>query len=320
MSCAGRILLDFHGEAVELRCADARILEAIRRPECPWSAFVTASAESEVEAVVEVVMHASSCPIVATQSYSNDTFFLEARRGRLLTGSFRSTPWQFHAQSWLPDVTHTLDNVVTPTLQDVRLRLGLVSVHSAAVALDGRGALLLGPGGSGKSTTALLLTLAGFDFLSDDGVTLRLEEGALVARSSSREILLLPDGAERWAALRFVGELPVRPRPHKVAKHVLRMDRAMPERCLDRTVVSVVTFPEIGDGDETELDPLDAATCLERLLAEAPMLVKDRVALRRQFEVFAALADTASLWRVRLGRKPEGVVAAFRELLSGSGR
>jgi hypothetical protein len=45
---------------------------------------------------------------------------------------------------------------------------GMQIVHSAAVAIDGRAALLVGNGGSGKSTTALACALAGFEYLGDD--------------------------------------------------------------------------------------------------------------------------------------------------------
>jgi hypothetical protein len=41
-------------------------------------------------------------------------------------------------------------------------------VHGAAIAIDGRAALLAGMGGAGKSTTALACMLAGFDYLGDD--------------------------------------------------------------------------------------------------------------------------------------------------------
>jgi|SRR5579871_983337 len=47
-------------------------------------------------------------------------------------------------------------------------RQGIQVVHGAAVGVDGRAALLVGDGGSGKSTTALACALAGFDYLGDD--------------------------------------------------------------------------------------------------------------------------------------------------------
>ena len=48
------------------------------------------------------------------------------------------------------------------------LRYGLHLLHAGAVGLDGNGAIIVGPGGSGKSTTAMACLAAGFEFLSDD--------------------------------------------------------------------------------------------------------------------------------------------------------
>jgi len=45
---------------------------------------------------------------------------------------------------------------------------GMQMVHGAAVSLNGRAVLLAGPGGSGKSTTALACAFAGMGYLGDD--------------------------------------------------------------------------------------------------------------------------------------------------------
>jgi hypothetical protein len=46
----------------------------------------------------------------------------------------------------------------------------LVPLHAACVGLNGRGILLMGPTGAGKTTVALHCLLDGFDFLSEDSV------------------------------------------------------------------------------------------------------------------------------------------------------
>lgn len=51
-------------------------------------------------------------------------------------------------------------------------RFGLIFVHAAAVEHMGRGALLIGRGGSGKSTTALACLLHGLGFTGDDYVAI----------------------------------------------------------------------------------------------------------------------------------------------------
>ncbi len=49
----------------------------------------------------------------------------------------------------------------------LRLR-GVISLHASAVAVDGRALLLMGPGGSGKSTTAAAFARRGQGILADD--------------------------------------------------------------------------------------------------------------------------------------------------------
>jgi hypothetical protein len=46
----------------------------------------------------------------------------------------------------------------------------LVSLHAACVGLNGRGLLLMGPSGAGKTTVALQSVLQGLDFLAEDAV------------------------------------------------------------------------------------------------------------------------------------------------------
>jgi HPr kinase/phosphorylase len=54
-------------------------------------------------------------------------------------------------------------------------------IHATCIALDGRGVLLRGPSGSGKSDMALRLIDAGAELVADDRVDLSLAEGILTA-------------------------------------------------------------------------------------------------------------------------------------------
>jgi HPr kinase/phosphorylase len=56
-------------------------------------------------------------------------------------------------------------------------------VHATCVARDGRGVLLRGPSGSGKSDLALRLLEAGFELVADDQVLLAREGGRVTARA-----------------------------------------------------------------------------------------------------------------------------------------
>ncbi|PWE32536.1 serine kinase [Maritimibacter sp. 55A14] len=56
-------------------------------------------------------------------------------------------------------------------------------LHASAVALDGRGALIFGAAGSGKSGLALELMALGARLISDDRTEIALRDGVAVARA-----------------------------------------------------------------------------------------------------------------------------------------
>lgn len=60
---------------------------------------------------------------------------------------------------------------------------GVVTLHAAAVAREGRAALIVGDSGSGKSTAALACVGAGLAFLGDDQVAVSRTNGRPVAHS-----------------------------------------------------------------------------------------------------------------------------------------
>jgi HPr kinase/phosphorylase len=56
-------------------------------------------------------------------------------------------------------------------------------VHASCVAVDGRGLLILGQSGSGKSALALQLLSLGASLVADDRTALGVEAGRLIARA-----------------------------------------------------------------------------------------------------------------------------------------
>ncbi|MDM7256128.1 MAG: HPr kinase/phosphatase C-terminal domain-containing protein [Paracoccus sp. (in: a-proteobacteria)] len=59
-------------------------------------------------------------------------------------------------------------------------------IHASAVALDGRGLLILGPSGAGKSALALQMMAWGALLVADDRVSLTVADGALWASAPPR--------------------------------------------------------------------------------------------------------------------------------------
>ncbi len=343
------VWFDLFGHVLELRCPSAAIIDQlIQRESCwkplareqqPWSAteldravLFDASSDrdasdrdasdpdgSRVDVLVEVLIHPPPSPLTEIQHFSNDHFFFHGSSSRLLTGYLYARPWQVHVQSYVEDDETTLDNMILPVLNTVLLRLGLVNVHCAAVSRQGKGLLLIGPSQSGKSTTSLLLARAGFDFVSDNDVYLQQAGDSVAALSSSKELFLLDDTAERFGDLKYTVDLPVRVRGN-TPKRVVAMDELMPEQCVQRTLASTVVFPQVGHSAETQIEPMDSFDCLQRLMELVPArglpaLIKDQKALARLFDLLSTLSATTKAYRVRLGSDPERLVSTIGQLL-----
>ena len=74
---------------------------------------------------------------------------------------------------------------------------GLIPLHGACVSQKGRGALLVGGSGAGKTTAALHCLLDGLDFVSEDSVFVAPE--SLLATGVANFLHVRPD-ALRWLA------------------------------------------------------------------------------------------------------------------------
>lgn len=92
-------------------------------------------------------------------------------------------------------------------------------LHAGCVALDGRGLLIIGPSGSGKSSLALSLMALGADLVSDDRTILTLRGGELHAQC--------PPALRGMIEARGLGILNARPLDG--AKVVLAVDMGVTE-------------------------------------------------------------------------------------------
>lgn len=97
-----------------------------------------------------------------------------------------------------------------------------MTVHASAVALSGRGVILRGAAGSGKSSLALAVMARGGRLISDDRTCLA-RRGAAVLAWAPAPILGLIEA-------RGIGLIEVDPAPPTVVSIVVDLDEAEPDR------------------------------------------------------------------------------------------
>lgn len=187
----------------------------------------------------------------------------------------------------------------------------LLMAHGAAVG-SGEGALLLaGPGGSGKSTTALACFAAGWGYLGDDYVLLDVDDGTVWSAYGSAK--LAPDHLARFPDL-LTAE-PAGPHDPSDAKQVgwplqLRLAATVIE-----APVRAIVMPTVVGGPTSALRPLPASRAL---MALAPLTMFQTPGDQNAaFQLSTAIARRAPAFRLELGADMDRVPALLAGLLAG---
>lgn len=203
--------------------------------------------------------------------------------------------------------------------------LGLVGLHAACVGRGGRGLLLMGASGAGKSTAALHCLLQGLEFLSEDSVFVAPD--SLLATGIANFIHVRRDG------LRFVPEAsaaliessPVIKRRSGVEKFEidLRGPRFRPARRPLEIVASVFMSAEKGDpsragasgiaGGHPLAIPLRSAELRARLQATQPY-----AAHQAGWTGFSRRIARIPAFELRRGAHPTDTVSALEHILTAT--
>jgi hypothetical protein len=146
-------------------------------------------------------------------------------------------------------------------------------VHGAVVGVDGRGVLLAGPGGSGKSTTTLACLEAGMQIVGDDYAAIEL-------------------GHERVRAWNLYGSIKVGERGKgpggRDGRRTLLLGHDLPGTPTETLDLQAILIPRIGDRRESRTNRANPADAL-RALAPSTLLQ----APHEEGQTLGILADLA---------------------------
>jgi hypothetical protein len=199
-----------------------------------------------------------------------------------------------------------------PLLRFLNLLLyarGVLVTHAALVGQNGRGVLVTGRGGMGKTTTAAVALLRGLDFVSDDYVAIGRQTdgyyGHMLFSSlmlDSRHIAKLPRVAE-------IADYPFYAMETKALVYPDALDGARLCQCLK---IAAVAVPAIVGGGEGRLIPISRGEALRALgpssVFSSPWREKSR------FDFYEKMLARLPCYRLELGNDLERLVEPLEPL------
>ena len=177
-------------------------------------------------------------------------------------------------------------------------RRGLYTIHATALEKHGRGILIPGNSGRGKTTSFISLLRSGYRYLSDDHPLIRDAGTHVEVLPFPIKINVTDATVAFFPELREAPETVLRPWTPKRAFYAEEMySTSVGESCQP----AIVLFPHVVDAPHSHLELLPKSRALEVLLPQA-LLVYDQAVARREFQVLAKLVQQVDCYRLHFGR------------------
>jgi hypothetical protein len=314
---------DFAGNPARLRLAGSRLAQVI--PKALAHLRVPDRPPAHRELVVELWDEAATgvgCRGCEPQEDAEAPARTEvAEGGGQVITSFAQTRTGFDRRAervvgWIGDADRLTQYEVGRPLHP-QLRLwhrdrGLQALHAGLVGRKGDGILLGGPGGSGKSTTALSCLQAGMAYLSDDYVVVDPNPGGFpICHSVYCSAHVEAAHLERFPRLR----------PYAIPGTLTREDKSLlllselPGAVLGASVrLRAIVFPQVVDAPITRYRPATRAQALLRLAPSSLGLLPFPDTLASGFETLSTLVDRVPVYWLDLGRDLEQIPQAVDSL------
>ncbi len=170
-------------------------------------------------------------------------------------------------------------------------------VHAFAASKDGQCALIVGPTGSGKTTTGLALILQGWQLISNDIVLLEEQNGRIYALPTPGIVNIRPNSIKLLPQLRDVlaNVTPV------YGQYNLTGDALVDGQWSPPYPVTQLYFPFIEQRPHTTLHAQNRAVALARLMSES-MDRWDEETMSQHMTILQKLVRQASAYALHVGQ------------------
>jgi hypothetical protein len=188
-------------------------------------------------------------------------------------------------------------------------RRGLQLAHGGAVGIDGRGVLLVGAGGAGKSSTTLACVEAGMQYVGDDYCAIKTTPSPVVHSLYSTAKVVDADVARYPTLARGATD-------HRHAdddKSLYLVARARPECVVPQLALTAIVVPVRTANAATSFAPASSGHALQSLAPSTLGQLPGHAA--RSLATLAAAARAVPAYRLELGHDRATVAPAVRALV-----
>lgn len=187
---------------------------------------------------------------------------------------------------------------------------GMRLAHAGTLGLDGRGVLLAGAGGAGKSGTVVAGLLNGLDSVGDDYVLIDLDNG-VTARPLFSTLKQDPKGFARLGLQERLGAY----RPlNWQGKHTFHISEIAPQPIRGNLDIFALMVPHIRGGETSSITPMSRR---DAMIALAPSGIAQMPGERESgFRFFSDLTRLLPCHRLSLGSRPEEIAGTIADFLA----
>lgn len=229
--------------------------------------------------------------------------FLDARHGEAV--GWMKEP----CSAW--DLTQICRYVLLPSLFNFMGMRNLLAIHASAVSLHGKGVVICGDSGRGKTTLLLHLLREGFDYMADDTVFLMQEH-------EISRIFALPGYARVTArTANFLPEIDTviqKTRPDEQGKYQLDVMKSYQCSSSQSAFPTYLLFPQVTGQKHTTLHEIPRKEAALQCISEN-MFARDTTTSRNYFARLSCFVRSCRCYRVRLGQDMSRVGQHIRRIL-----
>lgn len=187
---------------------------------------------------------------------------------------------------------------------------GMRLAHAGTLGLEGKGVLLAGAGGAGKSGTVVAGLLHGLDSVGDDYVLVDLE-GSVTARPLFSTLKQDPKG---FARLRLKERLGAGRPLNWQGKHILHIGEIAPRPIRATLDIFALMVPRIGGSETSSIMPMSRR---DAMMALAPSGIAQMPGERESgFRFFGDLTRLLPCYRLSLGPDPVEIAGTIADFLA----